>query len=265
MTDPTIPELRARLRAGVDVMLHRGATRADLDIADLVTLLDALDHVGDVNKKAPYSPDGGCGQPSAGGDGLLAESAHRDLATRLRAAERSAEHTLLAEAAETIEGLIEHCGCLDRMTSSLSATVHAQEKELRQLRQLSREMKTPAHSPDGGTVVEAEVFWRREFPDWAAKAASEDGSSLVECIYAACDMREAFLRAFTVAAGLRRWRPISEPPSAEVHAWCKGKYLMRDEKYVVTYMLKGLDGWPRETWVKRWLPIPPSAGGSEEG
>lgn len=62
---------------------------------------------------------------------------------------------------------------------------------------------------------------------------------------------------------LTTWRPITEPPTAEVHAWCGGRYLMRNAKYVVTYTLTVLDGWPRETWVKHWLPIPPMAKGGD--
>src|SRR5690606_12452395 len=59
---------------------------------------------------------------------------------------------------------------------------------------------------------------------------------------------------------LTTWRPISEPPSAEVHAWCGGRYLMRhDDGELLS------EHWDREfhwdAWAsgyREYLPIPPS-------
>lgn len=56
------------------------------------------------------------------------------------------------------------------------------------------------------------------------------------------------------------WRPISEPPSAEEHAWCGGRYLMRhDDGELLS------EHWDREfpwdAWAsgyREYLPIPPS-------
>lgn len=64
---------------------------------------------------------------------------------------------------------------------------------------------------------------------------------------------------------LTTWRPISEPPSAEVHAWCGGHYLIRypdgawrvvqfsTVRALVAFAKRYIGG---ERF--RWLPIPPA-------
>lgn len=64
------------------------------------------------------------------------------------------------------------------------------------------------------------------------------------------------------------WRPITQAPTAGEHRWCKGRYLFEGENghtvrvdlpndtpdQVAEYMTK------MSTWLLRWLPIPPSVG-----
>src|SRR5690606_37086711 len=76
--------------------------------------------------------------------------------------------------------------------------------------------------PDGGKVLDCDHCGTPCIP--TCVACGETYSTTAEA--AACE--DAGFRSPRAPGA---WRPITQPPSAEVHAWCKGKYLMADEKY----------------------------------
>src|SRR5690606_3283662 len=116
-----------------------------------------------------------------------------------------------------------------------------------------------AHSPDGGKVLDCDHCGTPCIP--TCVACGETYSTTAEVV--ACE--EAGFRSPRAPGS---WRPTSEPPSAEVHAWCGGEYLLRNRfgGHFADYWSPQRRPWEEVTRnMIEWLPIPPSAGGSEEG
>ncbi len=190
MTDPTIPEIVARLRE-----LHAKANPGPLDLV-------RFDHDdGDISWQSQQA------------------NPPHEVLTNVLASD-------LPQARAAVELIVEAINALPAILDALDHVGDA-----------------VAHSPDGGNIVDqfraAGQRLRAQGVDTAAMAAEYQESRLE----------------------LYRWRPITQPPSAEVHAWCGGWYLFREPLY---------DPRPqrirsRDTWVlfdkgtlTEYLPIPPS-------
>lgn len=116
--------------------------------------------------------------------------------------------------------------------------------------------KMVPHSPDGGKV-ELPEHLETELELLRTQRALSDTER--DYLRASAEADRLFERA-VAAESLTTWRPISEPPSAEVHAWCDGWYLFREPLYDPQarriHSLKTWESFERDG--AEWLPIPPS-------
>lgn len=226
MTDPTIPELVARLREidsewgdnwtlGIDEAgnllvldgegefvgaLHEDSDRLAEAVCELrkalPVILDALDHIGDANKMVAHSPDGGK------------------------------------------VGELDHAEC--SVSTGIDGALTAGQGEL---------------APSG--------YWEHPCHECAYRANASEVRRLQDIV----DDLES----------RSTWRPITQVPTAEEHAWCKNSFLV-ERTYdgpegtliVVEYPSKcwarmvEFYGHPeREGW-KRYMLIPPSNHSTNE-